>query len=193
MHSGSWIQAFWRWRWGRWVGYPWRNQESTFVGLARERKVIQPPASPDREEADELLGDLGACDGLFQVLTKFTMYDILTYIYIYVYQRMYIQLFVSVSLHYYIYIYVCVCVCVGVDLEVHVGNCRGRRCYNMRPRKSLVLCSRNKLFWAKDLAKVHFDEAVYHIYISIIYIYILLSCFSGAKWEPSELNWRNMI
>lgn len=26
-------------------------QESTFVGLARERKVIQPPASPDREEA----------------------------------------------------------------------------------------------------------------------------------------------
>jgi hypothetical protein len=85
MHSGSWIlSGFLEVEVGQVGWMPWRNQESTFVGLARERKVIQPPASPDREEADELLGDLGACDGLFQVLTMFTMYDILTHTHTYI-------------------------------------------------------------------------------------------------------------
>ena len=87
MHSGSWIlSGFLEVEVGQVGWMPWRNQESTFVGLARERKVIQPPASPDREEADELLGDLGACDGLFQVLTMFTMYDILAHTHIYIYR-----------------------------------------------------------------------------------------------------------
>ena len=54
------------------------------------------------------------------------------------------------------------CVCWGRSR----GPCR-------QLQRLLVLQHEKKLFWAKDLAKVHFDEAVYHIYISL-YIYIVL-------------------
>ena len=64
---------------------------------------------------------------------------------------------------------------MGVDLNLKVNagilHYEGRRCNNMRPRESFSWVRESKLFLAKDLAKVYFDEAVYHTF----------SCFSRCE------------
>jgi hypothetical protein len=105
-----------------------------------------------------------------------------TYIYIdarvclciptYVYNCIYIYLWAFLCI---IYIYMCVC----------WGRSRGP-CRQLQ--RLLVLQHENKLFWAKDLAKVHFDEAVYHIYISLsLFIYIYCPVFQVRS--ENLLNW----
>ena len=107
---------------------------------------------------------------------------------VYVYLRMYIIVYTFICERFSaLYIYMCVC----------CGRSRGP-CRQLQ--RLLVLQHENKLFWAKDLAKVHFDEAVYHIYISLsIYIYIVLfsRCEVRTFWielteydriEPSAVN-----
>ena len=100
------------------VGWmPWRNQESTFVGLARERKVIQPPASPDTEEADELIGDPSGCDELGQVFQKFTMHKN----FMCVFKLNTSDIYIYIHIHVYICDHICIYTCIPVYMYIGIN------------------------------------------------------------------------